>query len=132
MAMSNYLEEKVLNAVLRAQPFPTITKVYVALFTTDPGETGSTGTEVSGGGYSRKEIAFSGPTQVGEVATCLNSAEIDFGIATADWGYITHAAIFDAQTAGNMLYHAALESAKLIEAADSLRFAAGKLKVTQS
>lgn len=131
-AMSNYLEEKVLNAVLRGQAFPSIPKVYAALFTTNPGEDGSTGTEVSGGGYSRKEVTFAAPTQVLDIATCTNSLEVDFGVATTNWGYITHSALYDASTGGNMLYHGALETPKTIETADSLRYAVGKLKVTQS
>jgi len=132
MAMSNYLEEKVINAAIRGEPFPAIQMVYVALFTTDPGEDGLTGTEVSGGSYSRRSATFTEPAQVDGRATSYNSTEIDFGIATALWGTITHVALFDAQTGGNMLYHEALASAKLIEANDSLRFAVNNLAVSQS
>lgn len=47
-ALSNYLENKLLDAVLAGVPFTSPTKVYVALFTSNPGEDG-TGTEVTGG-----------------------------------------------------------------------------------
>ena len=132
MAMSNYLEEKILNAALRGQSFPAIAQIYVGLFTTDPGEDGLTGTEVSGGGYARKAAVFLAPVQVNGNAVSSNELEIDFGVAMAVWGTITHLALFDALTAGNMLYHAPMASAKLIEDGDSLRLAPGKLSVSQS
>lgn len=132
MAMSDYLEEKVMNAVLRGQPFPTIPKVFVALFTTDPGDDGSTGVEVSGGGYARKEATFTAPVQEAGAATCCNTSEIDFGVATGNWETITHIGLYDAGEGGNMLYRSQLQTAKTIETADSLRFAVGKIKVSQS
>ena len=46
--MSNYLENGLLNAVLRATSYTSPTTVYVGLYTSNPDE-GNTGTEVSGG-----------------------------------------------------------------------------------
>ena len=129
MAMGNFLEVATLNSALRGGTFPTISTPYVSLFTTDPGETGTTGAEVSGGGYTRKAGSFTAPAQVDDEAVVYNSTEIDYGVATATWGNITHAAIFDAATGGNLLFHVKLTSEKLIETNDSLRFAPNKLAV---
>ena len=131
MAMSNYLEDLVLNGILRGQNFPTAENVYAGLFLTDPGEDGTTGTEVTGNGYARQATTFAAPVQTDGMATCTNDAEIDFGIATGTWGNITHVALFDASTGGNMLYHMALASPKLIEDGDNLRFFVGNLSVSQ-
>ena len=53
MSFSNYLENKILLHVFGATPYTAPATLYVALFTSDPGE-GGTGTEVSGGSYARR------------------------------------------------------------------------------
>ena len=54
-AMSNYLENKVLDYVLRDQADWAPTAVYLALHTADPTDAG-TGAECSGGSYARQAI----------------------------------------------------------------------------
>ena len=78
--MSNYLENGLLNAVLRATSYTSPTTVYVGLYTSDPGE-GNTGTEVSGGSYARKSATFNAPSN----GVCTNSAAVEFDQATASW-----------------------------------------------
>jgi hypothetical protein len=41
MSMSNYLEDKVIDHMLRNQAFTPPTTVYASLHTSDPGETGA-------------------------------------------------------------------------------------------
>ena len=55
--MSNYLENALINATLRATTYTSPATVYVALFTTDPTDANS-GTEVTGGGYARTAVSF--------------------------------------------------------------------------
>jgi hypothetical protein len=129
MAMTNYLEEKILNLILRATAFTAPEGVYAALFTAAPGEAGG-GTEVTGGSYARQPITFGVPSQGADAATCANSAEIAFPVATANWGTITHVALYDAASSGNMLFFAALSTAKLIETGDQFKFPIGNLSVT--
>ena len=76
--MSNYLENGLLNAVLRATSYTSPTTVYVGLYTSDPGEA-NTGTEVSGGSYARKSATFNAPSN----GVCTNSAAVEFDQATA-------------------------------------------------
>jgi hypothetical protein len=125
MSMSDYLENALLNAVLRNTPYTSPSQVYVALFTSDPTDAG-TGTEVSGGGYARQPVTFNAPSN-GQVT---NAADILFPVATASWGTVTHIGIYDAQTGGNLLFHGALTTSKTISANDQLKIAAGSLSIS--
>lgn len=126
MSKSDYLETSILNHVLRGVAFSAPAGVYVALFTSAPGEAGG-GTEVAGNGYVRQSITFGAPAS-GQVS---NSADILFPTATADWGTITSFAIFDAPTAGNMLYYANLNSPRDVLTNDQLRFPASQIIVQE-
>lgn len=125
MSMSNYLENKLLDHTLRNVSYTPPTAVYLALFTSDPGED-KTGTEVSGGAYARKAVTFNAATN----GSVTNSADILFDIATANWGTVSHVAVFDALTAGNMLYYGALTTAKTINSSDQLKIVAGDLSIS--
>ena len=123
--MSNYLENALLNAVLRAGSYTSPSDVFVGLFTSDPTDA-VTGTEVSGGAYTRKQVTFAAP--VAGVAT--SDVDVAFDQATATWGTITHLALFDAVTGGNMLFHTALDIDKLVETGDIFTVRTGQLTVT--
>jgi hypothetical protein len=123
--MSNYLENALINATLRNTAFTSPTVVYLALYTTDPTDA-DTGTEVSGGSYARQSITFGAPSN----GVSTNSAAIEFPQATGSWGAITHVAIRDALTTGNMLYHTPLDASKTIASGDIFRIAIGSLSVT--
>jgi hypothetical protein len=123
MSFSNYLENKVLDHVFGGVAYTAPAALYVGLFTSDPGETGS-GTEVSGGSYARQTIAF---TVTGSQAS--NSAAVEFPTATASWGTITYAAIYDALSGGNLLASGALTISKTIDSGDVFRIPAGDFDI---
>lgn len=123
--MSNYLENALVNAVLRNTAYTSPTTVYVALYTDDPTDA-DVGTEVSGSAYARQAATFGSPSD----GVTTNSAAIEFPQATGSWGTITHIAIRDASTTGNMLFHTALDASKTIATGDVFRIAAGSLSVT--
>lgn len=123
MSFSNYLENKVLGHVFGATPYTAPATLYVGLFTSNPGETGS-GTEVSGGSYARQTIAF---TVTGAQAS--NTAAVEFPTATASWGTITFAAIYDALSGGNLLAYGALTTSKTIDNGDVFRIPAGDFDI---
>jgi hypothetical protein len=103
------------------------TSWFIALYTVAPGEGGG-GTEVSGGSYARQAVTF---TVSGTAPTeASNSVAVEFPTATANWGTVVAAAIFDASTSGNMLAYANLTTSKTIDSGDVLRFNAGSLDVT--
>lgn len=120
--LSNYLENALINAVLRATAYTSPTKIYLALHTADPGEAG-TGTEVSGGSYARQEVTFGTPSD----GSSSNTNEIKFPVATANWGTVTHFSLRDAATAGNSLFYGAFSASKLIETNDQFVVAVGNL-----
>jgi hypothetical protein len=125
-AMSNYLENALINATLRNTSYTSPATVYAALFTSDQTDAGS-GTEVTGGSYTRKAITFAAPSN--GVATNSASA-VEFDQATADWGTVTHFGIYDASTSGNLLYHGALATSKTIQNGDVFKFATSSVSVT--
>jgi hypothetical protein len=122
---SNYLENKILDHVLKNVSYTSPTTVYVGLFTTDPTDAG-TGTEVSGGSYARQALSVT--TASGGIVT--SSADVTFPQATANWGTISHIGILDALTSGNLLMHTPLTTSKTIENGDILKISSGNLTVT--
>lgn len=133
-AFSDYSENKLIDHLLnngRALSYTPPTTLYIALFTSSGGlenNTAGSQTEVSGGGYARQSLNGSTNyfTQAVAGATS-NHADIEFPVATADWGVITHVAIMDALTDGNVLMWGALNSTKDIETGDRFTFTAGNL-----
>lgn len=126
MSFSNYLETEILDHVFANNAYTAPATLYLALHTADPTDAG-TGTEVSTSGtaYARQTVAF---TVSGNTAT--TSSAVDFPTATANFGTVTHVAVWDASTSGNMLAHAALTSSKTIETGDVFRVPAGDLDIT--
>jgi hypothetical protein len=126
MSFTNYLEESVMNHVFGASTY-TKPSLRVGLFTSAPGEAGG-GTEVSGNGYARATATFT--VTAGDPTSAENSANIDFPPATGSWGTITHVAIFDAASGGNMLAFAALGTSRAVTTDEVLRFTPGSLEFT--
>lgn len=135
-AMSNYLESQIIkywfqnDATVAAKPGT----VYIALFTVLPSEASASGTEVTGGGYSRVAVTNSAANWVGPTdddATVTNGAAITFAVASgADWGEIVGVAIYDAATAGNQLFQGALSANKTVNDGDpAFSFPIGSISV---
>ena len=125
MSFSDTFETHVLNYVFTATSVTRPTAWYLALFTSNPADDAS-GTEVSTSGtaYARQSAAF---TVSGDTAS--NSAAIEFPTATASFGTVSHVAVFDAATSGNMIAYAALTASKAIATGDVFRVPAGDLDI---
>jgi hypothetical protein len=123
--ISNYLENALINATVRATSNTSPSTVYAALFTSDPTDA-NTGTEVSGGSYARQSITFGSPSN----GVSSNTADLTFPTCTLTWGTITHFGIYDALTSGNLLYHAPLTTSKTISTGDNFKIATGNLTLT--
>lgn len=125
-AMSDYLENKVLDHILRNTAFTQPSALFVGLFTASPNDTGG-GTEASGNGYAREAVTFAAASS----GSASNSADIDFGAPSGGtWGTITHWALFDASTSGNMLVYGSLASSKVTADGDQVLFATGDLTIS--
>lgn len=117
-AMSDFLENEVLTDKL-------VTGTgYLALFTTATADDG-TGTEVAGNGYAREALTMSVANGVASL-----DADVTFTANGANWGSITHIGIFDAATAGNLLFHGPLDAAKTVNDGESLKFVAADDDIT--
>jgi hypothetical protein len=122
--LSDYLENKLLDHFLGTTAYTSPSTVYVALMTVAEDDTGTAGTEVTGGSYARQTATFdasaSGATQ--------NSANIDFEDMPACT--VVGIALYDALTSGNLLVHGTLTASKSLDAGDTLRIATGDLDIS--
>lgn len=95
--------------------------------------TGSTAGEVSGGSYARVGLTNNATNwPAASAGAKSNGIAINFGTATANWGTVTHFAILDAATLGNILYHGDLTVSKVINSGDSAQFPIGDLDVSEA
>ena len=122
---SNYLEDALINAVLRNTTYTSPATVYVSLYTSDPTDADS-GTEVSGGSYARTAVTMGAPSD----GVSTNSADVTFPTATGSWGTVTHIGIHDASTSGNLICHTPLDTSKTIDSGDIFKITTGNLSVT--
>ena len=141
-AMTDYLENKLIDHLFRGRSFSAPAVLAVGLFTAAPSDAGG-GTEVSGGSYARGQLnpsdsnweSTQGTTTAvassGTGGATQNAVAITFPTPSANWGTITHFAIFDATTSGNMLFWGALTASKTVNNGDPApSFAIGALDVT--
>lgn len=139
-AMSDYLERQVLRHLLRnTDIFAAPDNVYVSLHTANPTDAAS-GAEVSGGSYARV-AATTGTAGSGSGSTWTdpgasgtinssNASAITFPAPTANWGTVTHFGVWDASTAGNLLFYGALTTSRTINNGDGApNFPIGSLVV---
>jgi len=130
-SFGNYLENELLDHVFGAAAYSAPATLYLALSTADPTDDGSGLNEPSGGSYARLGVtnnATNFPAATG--GSKSNGVDFTFVTATASWGVISHMAIMDAASGGNLLGHAALTSSKTIDNGDTVIFEAGNLTIT--
>lgn len=127
MSKTNYLENAVINHILRNTPLSSPSAVYVGLSTANPGEDGSGLAEPVGNGYVRRAVTFGAPAD----GTTSNTNTLSFAASGGNWGTITHFALFDAASGGNMLYQTSLTASRTINDTDSAEFAVGTLTVSE-
>lgn len=133
-AASDYLENKVLDHVLTTTSFNPPTERYLALFTNTGGqtaanlETGNTGDEINTGGtgYDRKTVTFAQANQ----GTSATNATVTFDAAQANWGTVTHVAVMDNQSGGEVLFYGAVTTPKTIETGDTFQVSSGNLTIS--
>lgn len=135
VALSDYLENKLVDHVFRGQAYTAPTTIYVALFTSACSDSAA-GTEVSGGNYARPGIvsslanwagtqaAASTTASSGTGGTTSNNGVVTFATPSASWGTVTHTGLMDAVTAGNLLVCTALTTSKTINSGDTITFPA--------
>lgn len=133
MSFGNKVEDMVLNYIFNDLGYPLalpLLPIYVALWIGTPGEAGSLGSEISGGGYAR-QLTLQADWAQASGGTTVNAAVIVFPEATNNWGNITHFAMFDSLSGGEFLMYGPLQGAPIEVTVGSIpRFAIGTIAVT--
>src|SRR5262245_6784312 len=127
--ISDYLENKLIDALLRGQSFQMPEVTYIGLAVTE-GSDAACGKEVSGGNYARVAFRSSLTNWAGTQApksTALSSGTsgatsnnnpITFPTPTSNWGKVVEFCVFDAPTGGNLLFRAVLMTKIMIKKHD--------------
>jgi len=132
---SNYLETQMLNWI-KGTAFPTtLANTYVALFTTNPDDSGTGAVEPSTNAYARVAIASSGWSAITGGTTVpeqiSNSALVQFPTPTSTgWGSIVGIGLYSAATGTtNLLYWQSISSTAIGGGAN-VQIAANGLVIT--
>lgn len=141
MPMSNYLADKVLNHVARTGSWTKPTNLYFALASADLTAANVTANElpIGTGGYARATVAvadaqWNAPATSGAYRVITNVNAINFGTASANLngsnpiGFI---GIYDAATAGNLLYYGTISTPRAVLSGDPITIAAGAVQIEQ-
>lgn len=130
MALTTYLGNKLLDHAVGKTSF-TMPDVFLALFKTSPGVSGS-GTECAYTGYARVDVTGA-DFNAASALSSTNANTITFGTKTAGTDEtVGYWATYDASTAGNMLEFGAFSSSKTITNGDTPKINAGQLTRTAS
>ena len=127
-SFGDYLEDELLDHVFGKGSYASPV-IYVALSTEDPLDDGSGLAEPSGDGYARAQTSGA-DWNVSSSGAIDNINEIRFNEAAGNWGTITHFALMDAASGGNLLVHGALSQSIPVSSGDTPKFAAGDLDVS--
>ena len=119
---SNYLRQAVVKAALGEASFPSISNVYLALYTNDP-TVSDTGTEVVGGSYARQQLSFASASNGSKVS---NTSETFTNMPATT---VTHWGIRDASSSGNLLYFGAFDIPIQLNAGNNLPIASGDIVI---
>lgn len=118
-ALTDFAENKFVDAFLRGQTLSAPATGYIALYTVCPTDS-TAGTEVTGGSYARVAIAASLTNWAGTQAagstvassgtsgTSSNNIAVSFATPTASWSTVVCWGYVDALTAGNIWFYSAL------------------------
>lgn len=128
-ALSNYVENKIIDLIFRGQSFTPPSTLYYAVFTTAPNDTGG-GVECTGGSYARVAVTaslanFAGTQgagtstpSTGTTGTTSNNVDIQFPSPTAGWGTVVAMGVYDAPTGGNLICYGAVLPPKVVNSGD--------------
>ncbi len=121
---SAYLKDKILDHTLGVSAFTMPTDVYLALLTSDP-TIEDTGDEVVGGSYARQVLSFA----VASDGNSETDASVNFDNLPACT--VTHWAIYDASTAGNLLHFGEFDIPLIRTAGQDIDIDAGNLNINE-
>jgi hypothetical protein len=131
MSLSNYLEKKFVDHLTGVASYTAPSTLYLALYSATPSDSGG-GTELTSGtapGYSRQAVTFNAyAASIADKALSSNAPV--FTASGGNWPNVTHVGIFDASTAGNLLWYGAMTAAEQINDLGTLTFNAGDITLS--
>ena len=148
-AMSDYLEAKLINYILRGQTFTQPANLYIALCSGVPVDanvgSGAAGLATripellphasggTAGGYYRMVVPsgidkWDAPTSAG--GDTENTGAITFPTATSNWAHVSGIALCDDKWGGNVLMFGALDAVRVVNSGDVFKFNAGAIDIT--
>src|SRR5215510_5704433 len=107
------MADKILNWIKGTTFTAAPANLYIGLFSTTPTANASSGTEISGSSYARQTVASSAWSAISQNADTIhdqisNSNAITFPVVTTTSYTVVGVGIWDASTAGNLLYYQAV------------------------
>lgn len=133
MSFSNFLEVSLLDLAFGATPFTPSGTLYVALSSGNPLDDGSAILEPAAGSYARVAVTNDKDNWAGAespTSQLYNVVPVTFPQATADWGLVTHFAVYDQDSGGNLYGAGELTSSRTILNGDTPSFTSGNLTIT--
>ena len=133
-SFSVYAANKVLDNIFRGTAF-SVPNLHIALFTSSAGlETNNAASQTeitaAGTGYARTAVpSYTGFTAAASGKT-TNATALEFHVASRDWGTVTHIALMDAETGGNVVLWGSIRNARPIYSGDIIRFTPGAIVIT--
>lgn len=124
--ISTYLTHKIFNLTLRNQAYTPPATVYLGLLTQAPTLLTDSYEEVAGVAYTRETVTFAAPA--GRASSSSNV--VTYPEATEDWGTVSHWAVFDAATAGNLLYYGEFLVAREYVSGDVISIPVGRITLS--
>jgi acetyl-CoA carboxylase beta subunit len=135
MSKANFSENTTLDANLRGvdPAFRANASRWIALYTADPGETGTAITsEATFGGYARVAVTASSGFTAASLGSSSNTGLIQFPECTSGSNTITHLGIVTtASGAGDIIYSGALTASRNVSSGIQLQVAISALVVNE-
>jgi hypothetical protein len=135
MSVTYYKMNQILDNEFGSTSYTPASTLYLGLSTTTCTVSGTGYTEPTGGSYARVAIVNNKSSfSTAASGSLTNSTTLTFAESTASWGTITYVIITDSPTtsAGNVLYYEALTTAKTVQTATTVLFAAGAITISMS
>jgi len=122
--MTNYLANQIGNATLTGATYTSPANVWASLYSTAP-TANTSGTELTGNGYSRQSITFSSAAN----GVVTSNVAVTFTNSTAAWPTIVAFGITDASTSGNLLYYKTI-AARNVQLNGNVVLGSGNVTIT--
>lgn len=129
MSLSPVIRNALMKDVMGLASYTAPTDYWVSLHTGDPGATGGDNELPLVDNYARVNHTVWVENPVGG-DLIQNDGIIQFATPAADWGDVTHCALFDAVTGGEMIARGVLTAAKFVNTGDDVEFPSGTFKIS--